>query len=427
MAAWPLALLAVLLGLAAPLARAAGEERFQQGVSAARAGDYTAAIEYFESAWLAGLDSGALHYNLGVAYYHAGRVGEAEAAFRRAARSGSMAAPARFQLGRIALERGDTARAEAHFRQVAREARTEALRRRARAALDEAPAARSEAAPPDFVYLSLGGGHDSNIALTPADASGASEESDTFLEGLLVMQSPMDDRHYLRTSLYLQGFLDQDDFDLAVLQGGLGRVGRLAGGWRWDAWLDARYQEFGGDEFERALVAGGELRGDLGPRWALEFDYRLEAARGGDGFGFLDGHGYALSATLKERGDSGWRLAAEVATTDRDDLETANDFFSFSWTRVGLDAGYRNRLRAGTDLVVGGDWARQDYDGNEVRAGVRVGGREDDRLGLEVALERRLASDWGAVLSLRFEERDSSLAEFDYDRRVLRAVVERVY
>lgn len=62
-----------------------------------------------------------------------------------------------------------------------------------------------------------------------------------------------------------------------------------------------------------------------------------------------------------------------------------------------------------------------------VRDNARLGTREDDLLGLEAALGRRLDSDWTARAALRIETRDSSLAEFDYDRELIRITAERLF
>ncbi|MDZ7828726.1 MAG: tetratricopeptide repeat protein [Halofilum sp. (in: g-proteobacteria)] len=402
---------------------AAPEDDFRRGVEAVRAGDPERAIEHFEAARAAGLDTGALHFNLGVAYYRAGRIEAAETSFRRAVDSGTMVAPALYQLGRIARERGDLAAARAHFRRAAEIAQTGALRSRARAALAGIATTR----PPDYVYLGAGGGYDSNLSLTPSDASGVSEESDLFLEGVLVARKPLDDSHYLRASIYLQEFLDEDDFDLASLRGGIGRVGLIDGIWRWDAWVDGRHREFGGRAFDNTLLAGGELKRRVAPGWILDLDARLELVRGANRFDFLDGAKYDLEAALDEWGRDGWRLQAGLASADRDDRETADDFFSFSWTEFRLAAEHGQRLDDLHRLELGADWSRREYDGAEVRNGTRLGTREDDLLGLEAALERRLDADWSARASFRIEDRDSNLAEFDYDRKVLRVTAERLF
>lgn len=406
-----------------PLAAQTPEESFDRGVAAVRAGEYERAIDHFETARAAGLDTGALHFNLGVAYYRAGRVEAAKTSFRRAANSDTMVAPALYQLGRIAREQGDVARARDHFRRAANAARTEALRNRARNAL----AALGTVRPPDYVYLSFGGGHDTNLALTPAEASGVSEDADQFLELVLVGRRPIDDRTYLRGNVYLQEFLDRDDFSLLSLRGGIGRVGLVGGNWHSDLWVDGRHREFGGDAFDNSLLGGAELRRPLGADWSLEFAYRLEAVDGASGFGFLDGVDNRLAATLDQRGGDGARLTAWLESSDREDRETADDFFSFSWTGAGIDARYGLPLDARDRLDFRVDWSRRDYDGTEVRDGTALGTREDDLYGIEVGFDRRLDRDWTGRLSVRVEERDSNLTEFDYDREVLRLAVERVF
>ena len=419
-----LLLAAVLLGgPACAYAASIAAEAFEQGVEAARTGDYDRAIEHFEAARRAGLDSGALHFNLGVAYYRADRQEEAETAFRRAANSDSMVAPAYYQLGRMARERGDRAMAREHFRQAARRAQTTALRQQARGALE----ALASVAPPRVLYIGAGAGYDSNLALTPSEASGTSERSDLFVDALLIGRWPLEDRFYLRASAYLQEFFDEDDFNLLALRGGVGRVGELNGGWRWDAWIDGRHQAFGGSPFEDALLAGGQLQRPLNTRWSLELEYRFELAQGARNFGFLDGYEHGISAALDERGRTGWGLSMGVATSDRDDRRTADDFFSFSWREFRLQAENTRSLDADHELVLAADWRRRRYGGTEVRDGARLGQREDDRFGLEAELERRLDRDWRATLSLRIERRDSTIAEFDYDRAVVRFGFDRVF
>lgn len=418
------ATLVLLLTVPGAAAAASAREAFEKGVEAAQEEQYRQAVEHFEAARRAGLDTGALHFNLGVALYRLGRLDEAEAAFSRAVDSGSMVAPAHYQLGRIARERGDGAGARKAFRRAARTAKTASLRRRARAALaalDGAPSA------PDYVYLGVGGGHDSNIALTPSDASGASERSDQFVDATLVGRWPLEDRFYLRGSAYLQEFFDEDEFSLIALRGGVGRVGRFDGGWEWNAWIDARHQRLGGDAFDNALLAGGRLQRPLNTDWRFRFDYELELARGASDFGYLDGAEHDFEASLDERGRSGWTLSAGVATADRDDLATANDFFSFSYDEFSLGADHTFRLDADHHLTLSGDWRRRDYDGQEVRDGTARGTREEDRYGLTVALDRRLGQDWSARADLRVERRDSTINDFDYEREMIRVRLERVF
>lgn len=414
---------ALAIGLcASPVGAQSPEAMFRAGVADARAGDYERAIEHFEAARAAGLDTGALYFNLGVAYYHTGQVAAAQRAFRRATPSGSMLAPAHYQLGRIARERGDLGRAREHFRMAARRAQTDELRSHAHAALAGLP----QIEPPRHVYLSLGAGYDSNIALTPSDASGVSEESDAFAEAVLVARRPIDERHFLRASAYLQEYIEEDDFGLTSVRAGVGRVGRLDG-WRFDLYLDGRHQRFGSEPFENSLIGGGQLSRPVGEVWSLELGYRLEYADGASGFGYLDGWRQRFDTTVAQSGGEGWEFEGWAEQADRDDRDTSDDFFSFSWTEVGLAVEYAVQLNGPQQIEFGLDGAHREYEGAEVRNGSRLDVREDDRLGLNAALMHRLDRDWSARVELRLDGRDSNLDQFDYGRRVIRAEIERVF
>ncbi len=60
--------------------------RFDEGTVLIEAGRYTQAIAAFETAFAAGYENPALHYNLGVAHYRLDQLGEAVASFERARR-----------------------------------------------------------------------------------------------------------------------------------------------------------------------------------------------------------------------------------------------------------------------------------------------------------------------------------------------------
>ena len=59
------------------------KDYFRQGIVASKQGNHTEALTAFEQAKAKGLDSAALHYNLGVSYFRLGRYQEAEQAFLR--------------------------------------------------------------------------------------------------------------------------------------------------------------------------------------------------------------------------------------------------------------------------------------------------------------------------------------------------------
>lgn len=68
------------------LASAAQEDGFRQGNAFYEAGDFEAAAAAYSSVLATGMESAALHYNLGNAHYRLGRLGPAVLAYERAAR-----------------------------------------------------------------------------------------------------------------------------------------------------------------------------------------------------------------------------------------------------------------------------------------------------------------------------------------------------
>lgn len=191
------------------------------------------------------------------------------------------------------------------------------------------------------------------------------------------------------------------------------------------AYIEARHLRFGGEAFENGVFAGGELTRQLGREWWLDLAYEFGLTRGGNDFDFVDGTTHAVEAVVDQSGLTGWRLSAEVETTDAEDRDTGDDFFSFSRDRITLAADYALALSRRDRVVLTGDWRHSRYDGDEVRNGVSRGEREDDRYGVELAFKRRFDARWRATLSARLEQRNSNLDEFDYDREVLRAGISR--
>jgi len=405
------------------------QEAFRAGVAASRENAYQDAIAYFETARSQGMDTGALHYNLGVAYYRTGQRSKATAAFQRAAATDTMAAPALYQLGRLAREDGDKQRARSLFQRAADQAETAELRSRARAALDDAAGAEraATAAPPDYIYVGLGASYDSNLTLSPSDSSATTEESGVAGNGSVIARVPWRGANYLRGSLYTQRFLDNTDFNILSLRGGVGRVGQLGANWRWDAYVDGNHQRFGGETFENALVTGVDGLRHLNDDWRFEMGYRLEASRGGSDFGFLDGTSHRVDASLNERQRGGWQVSARFERANRDDLNRGDDFFSFSRNEVALGGQYGLPLGENNLLSLEGEWTHRRYDDEEVRNGNQRTKREEDRYGFGIALNRSLGSDWSVEVSARAEQRSSNLNEFDYSRERLGVRLDRSF
>ena len=107
--------------LASAIFLAAGTTAFaadawQLGKQAFAGADYSAALDYFESARDTGQAGPAVHYNIGVCQYKLARYRDSEVTFSLIARQfPRMRGLAEYNLGLVDLKLGDTSAAEQHF------------------------------------------------------------------------------------------------------------------------------------------------------------------------------------------------------------------------------------------------------------------------------------------------------------------------
>ena len=423
-----LALALCVLALAVS-ARAAspGEQAFNRGFKAFRAGDYSAALSSFQEARRAGVDSPQLRHNLGVTYYRLGRHAEAEREFRSLTQDPSWAAVAYYNLGLTAQRMGRADEAAAHFRRAHRESAEPGLRLLAATALERMglprPLARTS------FFASFGAGYDSNATLSPdLEAEGLSGESDTFVEALASVSHRLEGSEaaglYALGAVYARRYTDVSRFDLTGLRGGLVRETRSAG----------RSSGIGG-YLEQVFIDDETLQRtatlDLYARWPrgagrdLRARYRLSRVEGGTGFGYLDGWQHLLSADA----GFGWGRAAaragyELELNEREDLVRGNEFFSFSPTRhlvflraVWPAAGVWRVEGRGEIRISRHDDPNRLADGSLVR-------REDERLGFALRASRPLQGRWRLFVAGEYYDNRSNLATYDYRRGQLSAGVE---
>lgn len=412
-------LLCLLLVPAAAFATGAAERALEAGVEAAERGDNEAALRHYRRARAAGLESAALHHNMGSAYYRLGRYGQARAAFLRAAGYPRMAALAYYNLGRVAAATGDNDEARHWFRRARDAATGDELARKAadRLGVEHRPDETRA------LYVEVFGGYDSNPRLTGVDDLAARDrEGDALVGGLLtgryLLGGDRRDGSTLFASAYADSHFDLDDQDLALVEGGIARARPLAG---WDARYAASASRLwlGGEGLLR--VVRGELRAGraLGRRPELDLRLRAEYLSGADGFGYLDG----TRAELRTRvgGDHGtwrWQVTHTREHNDRDDLAVASDgdFFSVSPVRDELALDLERYLFGPYTGALGIAFRESRYPDSEERGGSVAGQREDRRLELTLGLSRPLPDLWTLRLETRHRDNESNFDEFDYAR-----------
>lgn len=410
------------LGAPVPALAVAVTEAFEAGVTASRAGNHREAVERFEAARRAGLDTPALHFNLGVALYHLGEMERARASFLRAYREPEMAAPAAYNLGRIAREQGDIAAARRWFGRAVERARTEAVRARARralAALGRGPAADA------FALVSLGAGHDSNVQLAPDESAALSRESDLFASTQVYARRRLDGGAYLFASGYTEQYLDVHNADLVSVAGGAGWRG--SGDARPDARVVARHVRFGGDGFEHAVLARTGTERRLVPG-SVRLGIEADRYAGASGFDYLDGNAVRARATWRRPdGEALWTVDATAERVDRRDADASDEFFSFSYNAASLELGHTRPLAGDAHLRLSADWKGYRYDDPEIRGGTERERRREHHFGLRAFYEMPLEGAWWWRAGLEGDYRESNIGTYDYSRLRATFAVERSF
>lgn len=397
----------------------AAERALEAGIEAAERGDNEEALRHYHRARRAGLDSAALHHNMGSAYYRLGRHDEARAAFLRAAAYPRMAPRSYYNLGRVAETVGDEAEALHWFRRARDAAAGDGLARKAadRLGIEYRPDK------PYALYGEVFGGYDSNPRLASVDDLAERDREDDLLAGALLTGRRLlggDWRNgtMLVATAYADSHLDLDGQDLTLFDGGVG-LNRRLGAWQTGYRANAYRLWLGGEGLLRG--ARGELRANRGlpGRYALRLRLRGESLSGDDGFDYLTGTRAELRTRLSgNHGIWRWRATHTHERNDRDDLTVAadGDFFSVSPLRHELALDLERYLFGPYTGELGIAWRDSRYPDNEERGGTVEVQREDQRLELTLGLSRPLPGLATLRVEMRHRDNDSNFREFDYER-----------
>lgn len=412
--------LALLLANGPAQAAVPGEPEFRGAVESFSAGAFERALQGFLAARRAGLDTPALHFNLGATYYRLQRYAEARGEFQALVRDPRWAALAHYNLGLTAQRMGEAGEAWVQFNLAHGDATDPGLRALAGAALQRLDGASLPSRTGRLVSLSLG--YDSDPAPATEEAlTGARPGGDYFAEAVAVLTrglggeaAPLWNAH---GALVLRKYLDRDEFDLQGLRAGVrrdidsGRARHGLGGYISVVYLD-------GALLEQTLALEAQARARLAGGRDLRGRYELARVDGGSNYGYLGGWRQRLSAEAGLGGRRAlWRAGYQLEIEDRRDLRQDGEFFSYSPTRHLLFASVESPDAAGWRVHARVEYRASRYpDPYLLEGGSRAIDRRDDRYGLVLRASRAVGLARRAFVEYGGYRNASTIERYDYRR-----------
>lgn len=409
-----------------PALAATGNELFASGVTAFKSGNFRLAVDDFQQALAAGLDSPTLQYNLGVSLYKLGRYTEAEAAFRACARDPAWAPLASYNMGLSAYQRGAPAVAEEYFEDARRTADTDEVRTLASAMLERLGTRSSRTR----AILTAAAGYNDNVTLTANNQTlQTTRQPDSFAELLATAtggwgsgsSAPRWD-----ASLYNVSYRELTENNITELLLGASQPAVLAK-WRLDAGGQWQYVLREGQRFQQI----GSLRFEGSREWPSRREVRIALlfstidALDGD-FEFLAGSRQQADVSLAQPAGRGLiRTGIALERNDRKDLTTATEFFSYSPTRYGVRVEGVWPVTTHWRLEPAARYYANRYADPDRRANGVIATREDEYLELSLRAKRRLVLPWQLVAEYTYVHNTSNLPEFTYSQRLILIGVSR--
>jgi tetratricopeptide (TPR) repeat protein len=404
-----------------PPARAASTDAaaaMRAGIRDFEAGAFQQALDKFLDARSQGMDSPALHYDLGSTYYKLGRDAEAATEFRSLLSDPKFGDFARYNLGLTARRAGHKSEANEYFSQVAAQAHDTHLQALARAELR----GHSRGGPHGWQgFVEASGGYDDNVALASRNAlltaSGAGSKVYSAMAGGGGWLTGGHNRGLRLTgNVYDVQYPDQSAFNLLIAQGGPEYFLPLSS-WRLRAAAYAARINLGGNALE--TFGAFNLRGEhsIG-RGRLRLDYRLERITGGPRYAYLSGWQNQLGVRTSWRpGPVGIMFGYSLTVNNRQDLASGAQFFSVSPVRNQVETELRwNATLRSTFYARGYYWWSVYRDRNVFLQGgaLQDKRRVDNGRGAEVGLIYRLTENVRLTAEYGLRNNNSNITRYTY-------------
>lgn len=399
---WVMLLLVLLVN---PVLAATTPSVFDKGIAVFEKGDYPAALEYFHQAEATGMDTSALHYNLGVCYFKLQQYSQAAAQFVLTATDKRMAQLAHYNLGLTALRQENKSQAAVWFRLAAaskQDAKLTSLSEHQLAILNSSTPTQQQQV---FAGGSVAYGHDDNVTLLATESP--SHQSDNYLEALLYLDLPLTGHLRFNGSIYLQDYklVNTADFSQYNLDLGYEINWRT---WRFLPEVGIDKSNLGGKAYLSAQNLTLSARHSLAEKRSLMLRFRYsDISADNTLYNYLDGSRLQWRIDYRQPTQMGkLRLRYELETNQRKNSVTTN----YSPTRHDF------RLRL--DQTADENWQfREELQYRQSHYGDTAGvTRKDDRKVMLLQTSRKFTKAVSVGLKYTHANNNSSISIDSYSR-----------
>ncbi len=403
-----------------------GMDYFNQGVKAAKSGDYRNALEKFQKAKKAGINNAALQYNFGVAHYKLGSYEKAKKAFTLLSEIDKFKQLAYYNLGLVANKQKDRVAAIAWFQRTLRTGKSDEVKVLAREALkrlsDEPKRTKKWKG-----LLSASLTSDSNVTLLNDDLTAVTSKSDTSIVlsafGAKWLSGGVSDGVRLFLKGYLQKYNTQTAYNYTQFGLGAAHYDRL-GSWKmrvggfWDETF------LGGSQYQRVLSAEVRARKALSKNNQLRLRYKVSSIDATDPvYDYLGGVRQQLRLGNQVRsGKNRYRVYYQLELNDREDFRnpagTTYTFRSYSPTRHTIRVTGWWALSNSWALRLDGRYRTSSYNDDYIRVGNVSESRDDTQTRLSARLSKKLDKNLQLEMAYTVTNSDSSIDAESYDRNL---------
>ncbi len=407
-------------------------DSFSQGVKAADSGKYESALQHFEKAKKAGLDSAGLNYNIGVAYYKLGQYESAKKVFTALTKVKEYQQLTYFNLGLVANKQKDKAASIKWFQRAFRTGKSDKVKILAREALKRLGAAPRRMSKPKKKWtglLSTSFVSDSNVTLVNEDLAGVTSQSDTSMILSAYGANWLTGGRTGGTRLFLRGYLQnygsQTTYNYTQFGAGIARYDRLA---NWYTRVGGFWDEtnLGGSSYQRILSADIRGRKNLSKDSQLRLRYKYSQINASDPvYDYLGGSRQQVRLGVQTRlKSSRYRTYYQLELNDRDDYEdpagTTYLFKSYSPTRHTFRVTAWWDISSSWKLRLDGRHRTSQYNDDNILASSATESRKDTQTRLSARLSKQLGKNTHLEMTYAVTNNNSSIDSESYDRNLVK-------